>query len=320
MKFSKLQAAGNDFILVDARNIEQDWAKLAQTMCRRHFGIGADGLILLQNSNIADLKMRMFNPDGSEAETCGNGLRCFAKYVIERGIVDKVPLRAKRDDLCLAIETLSGIRKTRAYMSEDKVNRVQVSMGLPQFNPEQIPIALTTDVIASRSSSVIARCSFSVIARCSFSVIARNEVTKQPPIITYQLTVDSYQLSVSLLSMGNPHAVSFTSDPVASFPLVEVGPKVERHPLFPQRTNFEIARVLNRGRIEARVWERGAGETLACGSGACAIAVAAQLLGYIDKQVDIILPGGVLTVFWDRVGEVLLSGPVEEVFSGEYPM
>ena len=295
MKFSKLQATGNDFILVDARNMEQDWSKLAQTMCQRHFGIGADGLILVQNSNIADLKMRMFNPDGSEAEICGNGLRCFTKYAIEKGIVDEVSLRAKRGNLYLAIETLSGIRKARAYVSGDKVDQVEVSMGLPEFEPERIPVTLTTDAIASRSSSII----------------ARNKVTKQSPIITYQLTV-------SLLSMGNPHAVSFTSDPVASFPLSQVGPRVERHPLFPQRTNFEIARVLSRKRIEARVWERGAGETLACGSGACAIAVAARLLSYVDNQVDIILPGGTLTLFWDRVGEVLLSGSVEEVFSGEY--
>ena len=172
MKFSKLQATGNDFILVDARNMEQNWPKLAQTLCQRHFGIGADGLILVQESNIADLNMRMFNPDGSEAETCGNGLRCFAKYVIEKGIVGKVSLRAKRSNLCLAIETLSGVRKARAYMPEGKVNRVEVSMGSPQFEPEQIPVTFTTDVIA------------------------RNEVTKQSPIITYQLTADSYQLSV----------------------------------------------------------------------------------------------------------------------------
>lgn len=304
MKFSKLQATGNDFILVDARNAERNWPKLAQIMCRRHFGIGADGLILVQDSNIADLNMRMFNPDGSEAESCGNGLRCFTRYAIEKGIVDKVSLQAKRSNLYLAIETLSGIRKARAYISEDKVNRVQVNMGLPEFKPEQIPITLTTDVITSRSSSVI----------------ARNEVAKQSPIITYQLTVGSYQLSVSLLSMGNPHAVNFTSDPVANFPLIQIGPKVERHPLFPQKTNFEIARVLNRGEIEARVWEQGVGETLACGSGACAIAVAARLLSYIDNQVDIIFPGGTLTIHWDRVGEVLLTGPVEEAFSGEYPI
>lgn len=283
MKFSKFQATGNDFILVDVKNVDQDWAKLAQIMCHRHFGVGADGLILVQNSSYCDLKMSIFNPDGSEAETCGNGLRCLAKYAIEKGIVNTTNLR---------IETLSGMRQAKAYMLGNKVSRVEVSMGMPQFRPEQIPITLTTDAVASEA--------------------------KQSPVITYQLTANSYQLSVSLLSMGNPHAVSFVSDPVASFPLTEVGPKVERHPLFPQRTNFEIARVLSRGEIEARVWERGVGETLACGSGACAIAVAAQLDNYVGDIVDIILPGGTLTISWGRVGEVLLTGPVDEVFTGEY--
>ena len=303
MKFSKFQATGNDFILVDDRapsclsegekrpkNLAQSklreeshWAQLAQTMCDRHFGVGADGLILVQNSSYCDLKMRIFNPDGSEAETCGNGLRCLAKYAIEKGIVSTTNLR---------IETLSGMRQAKAYMLGNKVSRVEVSMGTPQFQPEQIPVTLTTDAVANEA--------------------------KQSPVITYQLTANSYQLSVSLLSMGNPHAVSFVSEPVANFPLAEVGPKVERHPLFPQRTNFEIARVLSRGEIEARVWERGVGETLACGSGACAIAVAAQLHNYVDDIVDIILPGGTLTISWDRVGEILLTGPVEEVFTGEY--
>jgi len=293
MKFSKLQAAGNDFILVDARNMERDWAKLAQAMCQRHFGIGADGLILVQDSNIADLKMRIFNPDGSEAEVCGNGLRCFAKYAVEKGIALTLEGRglgesdAKRGNLCLAIETLSGIRKAKAYMSGNKINRVEVNMGMPQFEPELIPIKGQVDII---------------------------------PILGYPLMLEGRKLALSLLSMGNPHAVSFLSQPVADFPLSEVGPKVERHPMFPQRTNFEIARVLTKGKIEARVWERGVGETLACGSGACAIAVAAQLLNYVDNQVDIMLPGGVLTVSWDRVGEALLSGPVEEVFSGELKM
>jgi len=302
MKFSKLQATGNDFILVDARNAKRNWPKLAQIMCRRHFGIGADGLILVQDSNIADLKMRMFNPDGSEAESCGNGLRCFTKYAIEKGIVDKVSLRAKRSNLYLAIETLSGIRKARAYISEDKVNRVQVNMGLPEFKPEQIPITLTqTPSLEGRG-------------------LEEGEVKQCQPILNYPLKIGERKLTLSLLSMGNPHAVNFTSDSVANFPLIQIGPKVERHPLFPQKTNFEIARVLNRGEIEARVWEQGVGETLACGSGACAIAVAARLLSYIDNQVDIIFPGGTLIIHWDRVGEVLLTGPVEEVFSGEYPI
>jgi diaminopimelate epimerase len=276
MKFSKFQATGNDFILVDARNVEQDWAKLAQIMCQRHFGVGADGLILVQNSSYCDLKMRIFNPDGSEAETCGNGLRCFVKYAIEKGIVSAANLR---------IETLSGMSQAKAYMLGNKVGRVEVSMGAPRFQAEQIPIEAEVDII---------------------------------PILDYPLVVGERKLVLSLLSMGNPHAVNFVSESVASFPLHEIGPIVERHPLFPQRTNFEIARVLSGGKIEARVWERGVGETLACGSGACAIAVAAQLHNYVSKLVDIILPGGTLTISWDRVGEVLLTGPVEEVFTGEY--
>ncbi len=276
MNFSKLQATGNDFILVDARKVDQNWAELAQATCQRHFGVGADGLILVQNSKVADLKMRIFNPDGSEAEACGNGLRCFAKYSIERGIVDKTNL---------TIETLPGIRKTKACVSRGKVNQVEVNMGTPQFQPEQIPIRVEVDII---------------------------------PALNYPLEVEGEKLAVSLVSMGNPHAVSFIPKPVAGFPLAEIGPKVERHAIFPQRTNFEIARILSREKIEARVWERGVGETLACGSGACAIVVAARLLNYVDGKVDIMLPGGVLALSWDGIGEVLLSGPVEEVFTGEY--
>jgi len=285
MKFSKLQATGNDFILVDARTMEGEWSKLARAMCDRHFGIGADGLILVQDSTSADLKMRIFNSDGSEAEVSGNGLRCFARYAIEKGLSGKMPSQGEQGNRSLTIDTLSGVRKVKAYVSGNKVNRVEVNMGLPQFQPERIPVKVKVDII---------------------------------PILDYPLVIDGKKLTLSLLSMGNPHAVSFSSRPVSDFPLAETGPKVERHPMFPQRTNFEVARVLSREKIEARVWERGVGETLACGSGACAIAVAAQLLGYVEPRVDIILVGGTLTISWDRVGEVLLTGPVEEVFTGEW--
>jgi len=287
MKFSKLQATGNDFILVDALtgHRESDWEELSRAMCNRHFGIGADGLILVQNSTVADLKMRIFNSDGSEAEVSGNGLRCFAKYAIEEGLIGKISSRAGQSNRSLTIETLSGVRNVKAYMLGNKVNRAEVNMGLPRFQPEQIPVKVKVDII---------------------------------PILNYPLVIDGKKLTLSLLSMGNPHAVSFLSRPIADFPLPEIGPKVERHSMFPQRTNFEVARVLSRGKIEARVWERGVGETLACGSGACAIAVAAQLLDYANMQVDIILEGGTLTVSWDRVGEVLLTGPVEEAFTGEW--
>jgi diaminopimelate epimerase len=285
MRFSKLQATGNDFILVDARTMEEDWSKLARATCDRHFGIGADGLILVQDSTVADSRMRIFNSDGSEAEVSGNGLRCFARYAIEKGLLDKTSSPIEQGDRSLTIDTLSGIRKVKAYMLGDQVNRIDVNMGLPQFQPEQIPVEVKVDII---------------------------------PILDYSLAINGKELTLALLSMGNPHAVSFLSQPVADFPLAEIGSKLERHPIFSQRTNFEVAKVLSRGKIEARVWERGVGETLACGSGACAIAVAAQLLDYVEHQVDIILEGGTLTVSWDKRGDVLLTGPVEEVFAGEW--
>ncbi|MFC1927582.1 diaminopimelate epimerase [Chloroflexota bacterium] len=286
MRFSKLQATGNDFILVDARTKAAEWPKLAQAMCDRHFGVGADGLMLVENSTSANLKMRLYNSDGSEAEVSGNGLRCFTKYAIEEGLVGNMPLGAEPAHLRLSIETLSGVRKVEACMSGNKVSHVEVNMGSPRFQPEQIPVEVKVDII---------------------------------PVLNYPLEIDGRELTLCLVSMGNPHAVTFLSQPVADFPLDAIGPKVEMHPVFAQRTNFEVARVLNRRKIEARVWERGVGETLACGSGASAIAVAAQLLGDLDSEADIILRGGALTVSWDRVGEVLLSGPVEEVFAGEWP-
>ena len=285
MKFSKLQATGNDFILVDARTVEREWSKQARAMCDRHFGVGADGLILVQNSTSADLRMRLFNSDGSEAEVSGNGLRCFVKYAIEKGFAGKMSARAGQSTCFLTVETLSGLRKVKAYMSGNEVKAAEVNMGLPRFRPEQIPVNVPVDII---------------------------------PMLNYPLVIDGRELTLCLLSMGNPHAVTFFSQSVADFPLAEIGPKVERHPMFPQGTNFEAARVLSREKIEARVWERGVGETLACGSGASAMGVAARLLDYVDRHVDIILAGGTLSISWDRAGEVLLSGPVKEAFAGEW--
>lgn len=284
MNFAKLQATGNDFIFIDARNMERDWSKLAQAMCRWHFGIGSDGLILVKGSKAADLKMQMFNPDGSEAEVCGNGLRCFAKYVIDRKIAKGPNLTA---------ETLAWIKTIKVSLSRGKVNKAKVNMGMPRFRTEDIPILMEKPL----------------------KVRGRVDIKQ---ILDYPLTIAGKRLTFSFVSMGNPHAVSFISKPVADFPLSEVGPKVENHPKFPERINFEIARVLGRKKIEARVWERGAGETLSCGSGACAIAVAARLKGYTEDIVDIMLPGGELSIDWDGVGEVYLTGPVEEVFSGEW--
>jgi len=283
MNFTKLQAIGNDFIVLDARNMERDWAKLAQDMCHRHFGIGADGLILVMASNAADLKMRILNPDGSEAEVCGNGLICLARYVIGKGIISGSRL---------TVETLAGNKTIQAFMPRGKVNRAKVNMGVPLFKAEDIPVVINRE--ESRGGVDIT------------------------PILDYPLNVAGKELALSFVSMGNPHAVNFLSQPLTKFPLSKVGPEVEKHSMFPERVNFEVATVLNRKQIKARVWERGAGETLACGSGACAIAVIARVKGYIDNEVDIMLPGGDLAIDWGGVGEVYLTGTVEEVFAGEW--
>jgi len=285
MNFTKMQGAGNDFILVEASNILRDWSSLAIDMCHRHFGIGADGLLILLPSDRADLGLRIFNPDGSEAEACGNGLRCLAKYVIDKGLLSGELEGVKE----ILVETVAGIRKVKIHKALGELTEIQVGMGIPKFEAKDIPVAIEPD-----KGNLV------------------------DIMINYQIIVGGRELLLNFISMGNPHAVYFWQYPVSRFPLSRLGPEVEEHKIFPNRVNFEVARVINREQIEARVWERGVGETLACGSGACAVAVAAQLYGYIDNKVDIKLPGGILSVEWDRVGEVLLSGPAEKVFTGEW--
>ena len=285
MDFTKMQGAGNDFILVETEGVPRDWSQAAIAMCNRRFGIGADGLLLVSPSATADFKMRIFNPDGSEAEACGNGLRCSAKYALDRGL-------AKADAQEILVETVAGTRKVKFHRAGDRVIRIQVSMGEPKFGAKDIPVALESN---------------------------KGNLPDIKPILNYPVNIDNWQLRLDFVSMGNPHAVYFWQQPVSDFPLGQLGPKVEQHKMFPNRANFEVARVLSRRQIEVRVWERGAGETLACGSGACAVAVAAQRHGYIENKVDIELPGGILRVEWDGVGEVFLSGPAEVVFTGEWP-
>jgi len=229
--------------------------------------------------------MREFNADGSEAEACGNGLRCVAKYAAHKGLVSAVTQQ-------MLIETISGIREAKLHKVMGKVNGIQVSLGKPEFSAKEIPVLVEP---------------------------SQGGKADIKPILDYPVTIDGKELLLNFVSMGNPHAVCFRQQPVADFPLSRLGPKVEQHRMFPNRINFEVANIISRQRIEVRVWERGVGETLACGSGACAVAVVAQLHSYIDKMVDIKLPGGILDVEWDGVGEVLLSGPAEVVFSGEWP-
>jgi diaminopimelate epimerase len=282
MKFTKMHGAGNDYIYIDARHLDEDWPSLSRAMSNRHFGIGGDGIILVLDSDIADLKMRMFNADGSEGEMCGNGIRCFAKYAIEREIVP-------RPENGLKVDTLAGMRTVVPVYDGDRVRGARVSMGLPKLEPKEIPVDLDPAMGPARGL-----------------------------VLKYPIQPGDFRLYLTFVSMGNPHAVTFLDQPVGEFPLHNIGPLVEGHPMFPRRVNFEIVNVEDEGRLTARVWERGSGETMACGTGACAIAVASRLLGYTGDKVDITLPGGTLKIEWDGEGEVYLEGPAEEVFSGDW--
>ena len=288
MKFVKMHGTGNDFVMVDGRYLpERDWAFLARRVCDRHFGVGADGLILLLPSHEADLRMRMWNPDGSESEMCGNGIRCFCKLALEEGIVAR-----SREEV--TAQTGAGVLTLRPLWQDGLVAAVEVDMGAPVFQPERVPVALTAGQVEPDAQGL--------------------RWVRDHPI-----EVDGRTLSVSCVSMGNPHAVYFTQEPPDSFPLGIIGPLVERHPLFPSRVNFHVAQVLDRGHLRLRSWERGTGMTLACGTGVCATVVAAHQLGFTDEEVEAGVPGGALTIRWPGAGSVLMTGPAETVFTGEWP-
>ncbi|MEX0800085.1 MAG: diaminopimelate epimerase [Dehalococcoidia bacterium] len=277
MKFVKMQGTGNDFLFVEPVGGERDWGSLARAMCDRYFGAGADGLMLVLPSKAADVRMRLFNADGSEAEVSGNGVRCLVKYVIERGL-------ALPKDGRIVVEATSG-PLVAEVTGDRRVESVRLSMGAPRFEPKDVPV----------------------------------ETDAPSPVVDMPLQAAGRSLAVTCLSMGNPHAVLFVDGPVEEYPLQDVGPAVESHPAFPARVNFGVARVVSPGRMDVRVWERGVGETLACGSGCCAAMVAAHLHGRVGDKVDIKQPGGSLVVEWDGTGDVYLSGPAEFVYEGEWP-
>ncbi|MFC1948757.1 diaminopimelate epimerase [Chloroflexota bacterium] len=284
MRFTKMHGAGNDFIALEPGDRQQDWSRLAVAMCARHYGIGADGLLLLLPSDVADFRMRIFNADGSEADACGNGLRCLIKYYIDNESADSGVSE-------ISVETVAGVRHARINKEAGGAARIQVGMGSPAFKAEDIPVKIDGN---------------------------KGKIVDIKSMITYTLTLDGRELQLSFVSMGNPHAVYFIEEPVTDFPLAQLGPQVEHDGIFPRGVNFEVARVVDGEQIEARTWERGVGETLACGSGACAITAAARLYGYINDKACIKLPGGTLEVEWDGAGEVFLSGPTETVFTGEW--
>jgi diaminopimelate epimerase len=273
-----MHGAGNDFLIVESKGEERDWASLSSAMCERHFGVGADGVMLLLPSQDADIRMRLFNADGSEAEVSGNGVRCLVKYAVERGV-------ASPTDGVVTIEAIHDTLEAHVNMTGHQVVSVRLSMGPPHLEPDEIPV-----------------------------------VTKlEAPVLDMPLDLDGREFVVSCVSMGNPHAVLFSSEGVEDYPLHELGPVVEHHPAFPARVNFGVARVIDRSHMDVRVWERGAGETLACGSGCCAAMVIARLKGLVGDRVDITQPGGLLTVEWAGEGDVFLAGPAAFVFDGDWP-
>ena len=262
--FTKMHGLGNDYIYIDkvSHDIPQtiDWPALSRRWSNRHTGIGGDGIVLIEPSEVADFRMRIFNADGSEAQMCGNASRCIGKYVYERGLTDKTEVR---------LETLSGVKILRLQVADEKVKNVQVDMGKP-LNVSKIAVPLQSGHVLN------------------------------------MLTVD----------MGNPHAVLFV-DTLADLAVEVLGPEVECHPLFPEHTNVEFAEVLRRDEVTMRVWERGSGETMACGTGACAVAVAAMYLGQTDDNVTIHLRGGDLQITMDENEHVLMTGGAEIVFDGQ---
>lgn len=276
MKFVKMHGAGNDYVYIDGfQESISDPAALAIAVSNRNFGIGSDGLILILPSIVADVKMRMFNSDGSEAEMCGNGVRCVAKYAYDHGLVAKE---------VVTVETGAGVLTLQLYPnSEGRIARVRVNMGLPRLTRGEIPLT--------------------------------GEPATQ--VVNAPLTILDQTFAITCVSMGNPHCVIFVDD-VENFPVEKYGPLIEHHPLFPRRTNVEFVEVRSRREVRQRTWERGAGETLACGTGASAVVVAGVLTGRTERVIKNILSGGELELEWSEAGPVFMTGPAVEVFSGEY--
>lgn len=278
--FTKMTGLGNDYIYINCmdraeNNIAKfDMETMQEMVCKlsdRHFGIGGDGVILIEDSNLADFKMRIFNSDGSEAEMCGNGIRCVGKYVYDKRLIDKQEI---------SIETMAGIKNLKLMCENGICSKVCVDMGEPVFKSEDLPTFLD------------------------------KKVTKD-----LKLEIDDKNFRFTLVSMGNPHAVTFV-DNIQEIPLEKYGPVVENDSIFPNRTNVEFVEIEDKKHIKMRVWERGSGETLACGTGACACIVAGGVNGYLDNEVEVKLLGGNLNIKWDKNNHVYMTGPATTVFEG----
>lgn len=272
MIFYKYQGLGNDFIIIedlDERlNLPQ---KKIAALCHRHLGIGADGLILVKPSNSAHFKMTYYNANGSQAEMCGNGIRCFIKFLNDLAYI-------KEDSL--DIETMAGIKKVTLFRNDKVLEEIEVNMGPPVFFPKEIPVDL-----------------------------------EGSEVLDYPITIENRELKISTVSMGNPHCI-IEVDEFSDDLIQKVGPVMENHSLFPQKTNVEFIKIISPGLIEMRVWERGIGETMACGTGACASAVISIHKGKATSPVQVKLPGGILTINWPGQEDVFLRGPAQKVFKG----
>ena len=276
MKFTKMHGAGNDYVYVDCFQEKIDNpSEIAIKVSNRNFGIGSDGLILIMPSDKADVRMRMFNSDGSESEMCGNGIRCVAKYAYDHGIVTRKEISA---------ETGAGILTLQLFTGPDnKVDRVRVNMGKPRLTKIEIPM---------------------------IGEPQNGQTVSQP------LNILHTTFNITAVSMGNPHCVIFVDD-VENFQVEKYGPLIENHDLFPRRTNVEFVQIISRSEVRQRTWERGAGETLACGTGASAVCVAGVLNGVTDRRILNHLSGGDLELEWADDGFLYMTGPAAEVFSGE---
>lgn len=275
LKFTKMHGLGNDYVYMDAinQNIENR-TELAKFVSDRHFGIGSDGLILICPSKIADFKMQMFNSDGSEAEMCGNGIRCVGKFVYDNGLTDKTTI---------SIETLAGIKILEMKEENGKIKLAKVDMGEPILDPERIPV-----------------------------------ITQENPVKNLILKAEDREFKFSCVSMGNPHAITFIKEDVNNFDICKYGRILEIDKAFPNKANIEFVNIIDDKNLKMRVWERGAGETLACGTGACAVAVSAMLNNYTQRKVTVKLLGGDLEIEWNNENNhVYMTGPATTVFEGQ---
>ena len=283
MKFTKMHGCGNDYVYVDCtKEVIPDIEATAIRVSDRHFGIGSDGLILIKSSEVADFEMDMYNADGSRGKMCGNGIRCVAKYVYDHGLTNKTKI---------TVDTQAGIKTLQLTVCDGKVSKVRVDMGEPVLIPQEIPVKASVLGLAD---------------------------DRREAIVAQPFTVANSSYDITCVSMGNPHCVTFIDEDVRSFPLESIGPLFEKHELFPEGVNTEFVKIIDKEHLRMRVWERGSGETLACGTGACAVAVASYLNGFTGRNVDIELMGGHLEIAYDEAtNHVFMTGPATEVFSGE---